>query len=152
MAFRIDKFDASKFTDGEWCEIMGGEFKIARMHNSVYRDVKRKLDKRYKKEFNGEELTAEQEDRKEAQLVAEGLIRDWRNVTALNEDGDEVPVPYSIEAVADLLQNRPDVVPYIAQKAVDLERFDRESTDEQSKKPRASSAGKASSSEKAKAS
>ena len=40
---------------------MGGEFKIARMHNSVYRDVKHKLDKRYK-EFNGEELTAEQED------------------------------------------------------------------------------------------
>jgi len=152
MSFRIDKFDASKFTDGEWCDIMGGEFKIARMHNSVYRDVKRKLDKRYKKEFNGEELTAEQEDRKEAQLVAEGLIRDWRNVTALNEDGEEVQVPYSIEAVADLLQNRPDVVPYIAQKAVDLERFDREELDEQAKKPRVSSAGKASSSAKAKAS
>ncbi|QPI62439.1 hypothetical protein [Vreelandella venusta] len=151
MSFRIDKFDASKFTDGEWCEIMGGEFKIARMHNSVYRDVKRKLDKRYRKD-HGDELTAEQEDRKEAQLVAEGLIRDWRNVTALNEDGDEVPVPYSIEAVADLLQNRPDVVPFIAQKAVDLERFDRIEAEEQAKKPRASSAGKASSAAKAKAS
>ncbi|WP_404463090.1 hypothetical protein LG331_09935 [Vreelandella aquamarina] len=151
MSFRIDKFDASKFTDGEWCEIMGGEFKIARMHNPVYRDVKRKLDKRYRKDF-GDELTAEQEDRKEAQLVAEGLIRDWRNVTALNEDGEEVQVPYSIEAVADLLQNRPDVVPYIAQKAVDLERFDRLEAEEQAKKPRASSAGKASSSAKAKAS
>ncbi|WP_252108999.1 MULTISPECIES: hypothetical protein [unclassified Halomonas] len=151
MAFRIDKYDASKFEDGEWCEILGGEFKIARMHNAVYRDVKRKLDKRYEKDF-GRELTAEQEDRKEAQLVAEGLIRDWRDVTALNADGEEEPVAYSIEAVADLLQNRPDVVPYIAQKAVDLERFDREETDNQAKKPRASSAGKASSSAKAKAS
>lgn len=151
MSFRIDKFDASKFTDGEWCEIMGGEFKIARMHNSVYRDVKHKLDKRYRKD-HGDELTAEQEDRKEAHLVAEGLIRDWRNVTALNEDGEEVQVPYSIEAVADLLQNRPDVVPYIAQKAVDLERFDREELEQQAKKPRASSVGKAASSAKAKAS
>ena len=68
------------------------------------------------------------------------------------KSGEEVPVPYSIEAVADLLQNRPDVVPYIAQKAVDLERFDREELEQQAGKPRASSAGKASSSEKAKAS
>ena len=81
------------------------------------------------------------EDRKEAQLVAEGLIRDWREVTALNEDGEEVPVPYSVEAVADLLQNRPDIIPFIAQKAVDLERFDRIEAEESAKKPRNSSVG-----------
>lgn len=133
MGFRIDKFDANKFVDGEWCEIMGGEFKIARINNPVYRDVKRRLDKRFRKDF-GEELTSEQEDKKEALLVAEGLVRDWRNVTALNEEGEEVPVPYSIEAVADLLQNRPDVIPYIAQKSVDIERFENEEVSSQKKK------------------
>lgn len=151
MAFKMDKYDASKFTDGEWSEIMGGNFKIARMHNPVYRDAKRRLDKEYRKKY-GDELTAEQEDEKEAKLVAEGLIRDWSDIEADDEEGNAKSVPYSIENVATLLQNRPDVVPFIAQKAVDLERFDRETTEEQAKKPRASSAGKASSAAKAKAS
>nr|WP_262983743.1 hypothetical protein [Halomonas elongata] len=37
--------------------------------------------------------------------------------------------------MATLLRNRPDIIPKIAQKAVDMERFEREDVSDQAKKP-----------------
>jgi hypothetical protein len=150
MSFRMDKYDADKFTEGEWSTIEGGEFKIARMNNSVYRAAQRRLDKEFRKKY-GDELTVEQEDEKEAKLVAEGLLRDWSGIEAKDADGNVVPVPYSLENVATLLRNRPDVIPKIAQKAVDLERFESAEVEEQAGKRKNLSGGKRSSSETDKA-
>lgn len=150
MSFRMDKYDADKFSEGEWSTIEGGEFKIARMNNQVYRDAQRRLGKDFRKKY-GDELTAAQEDEKEAKLVAEGLLRDWSGIEAQDENGELVSVPYSLENVATLLRNRPDVIPKIAQKAVDLERFETKEVEEQAGKRKPSSAGKRSSSETDKA-
>lgn len=134
MAFRIDRYDADKFTEGEWTEIDGGQFKIARINNPVYLDAQRRLDKEFRQK-HGDELTAEQEREKDARLVGEGLLRDWADIEAQGEDGELTSVPYSLENVATLLRNRPDIIPKIAQKAVDMERFEREDVSDQAKKP-----------------
>lgn len=138
MAFRIDRYDAEKFTEGEWDEIEGGQFKIARINNPVYLDAQRRLEKEFRQKY-GEELTAEQEREKDARLVGEGLLRDWADIEAQGEDGKIESVPYSLENVATLLRNRPDIIPKIAQKAVDMERFERKDVAAQAKKPQKSS-------------
>lgn len=133
MAYAFDKYDANKFEQGTWEEHEGGQFKIARMGNPRYRDAARKLNKEYRKK-HGEEMTAGQEDEMHAEAMATGLLVDWAEIIKRDDDGKEVDVPYSIESAKALLLRDPGLTSFVAQKSTDLERFETEDVEEQSKK------------------
>lgn len=134
MAYDFDSFDARQLEDGEWCEFRGGRFKIASIGNPRFRDAERRLRKEYRRK-HGEDLTARQEDEIIAHAFAEGVLRDWAEITGKDENGNRVPVPYSAEAAADLLMRDPRLASFVGRKAGDIDRFDRSQRESEAKKP-----------------
>lgn len=133
MAYAFDKYDADKFEEGVWEEHEGGQFKVARMGNPRYRDAARRLNKEYRKRY-GEEMSAAQEDEMHAEAMAIGLLRDWAVIIKRGEDGEEVAVPYSVDTAKTLLIRDPGLANFVAQKSTDLERYENDDIEEQTKK------------------
>lgn len=133
MGFNFNRYDTDRMEEGEWEDYQGGQFKIARMGNPVYRDAFRRLQKQYRKK-HGDEMTSEQDDELHAYALAEGVLRDWADVEAV-EDGKPVSVPYTVENAATLLISDPKFVAWVANKASDLERFEAGEQQAQAKKP-----------------
>lgn len=135
-AFELNAYDADKFTDGVWSTIQGdSRLKIARAGNTEYLKARRRLEKEFRRE-HGDKLTPEQEQSLNCQAIAEGMLKDWENITLNGE-----PVAYSVEVGARYLKRNPKLLEYVLNKANDLEQWEREDTQEQSAKPAASSGG-----------
>lgn len=134
MGYSFERYDVDKFEDGEWAEMGGGRFKIARMGNPRYRDALRRLEKQYRKQQD-DDLTAEQQDEMHAEAMAIGLLTDWADITKRGKDGEPEQVPYSVENAKALLLRDPKLVQFVANKSTNLERFETEEAQTQAKKP-----------------
>lgn len=133
MAYSFDRYDVDKFEEGAWEDFQGGRFKIARMGNPRYRDTMRQLEKRYRK-LHGDDLTAEQQDEMHAEGMATALLTGWEGIIKRGDGGEPVEVPYSAESAKALLLRDPKLVAFVAAKSADLERFENEDVEDQTKK------------------
>lgn len=124
MAFNAQRFDQQKVNEGTWRDIMGGQFLIARAGNHRYLAAQ---------ERNGKRKAINAEDRQNAlyRSIAEGILLDWKEV----EDKDGKPIPYSVDAVVEVLNDNPDLVSAILSEANDVEVFYREGINDDVKKP-----------------
>lgn len=124
MAFNAQRFDNQKAAGGTWCNIMGGQFLIARAGNENYMEAQ---------ERNGKRKATTVAERQHAlyRSIAEGILLDWKEV----EDAKGNAIPYSVDAAVEVLSDNPDLVNQIMVEANDLENFRREDIETQAKKP-----------------
>ncbi|MEG3078476.1 hypothetical protein R3F64_01230 [Halomonas sp. 5021] len=123
MSFNAKRNDPSKFTEGTWVNILGGQFKVARAGSAEYE--KALEDCGYRKQ---EEPQAKQEALYTA--IATGILRDWREVVDCNDK----TIPYSVENAVEVMLENPDLVGRILNEASDLANFRREDLENQKKK------------------
>jgi len=124
MAFNAKRNDVSKFTEGTWVSIFGGQFKVARAGNPEY---KRAL------ESTGFRKAEDEADRQKAlyKAVSIGILKDWKDVEAEGE-----AIPFTVENAVMVLQENPDLVDRLIAEANDMENFRREDIGGQAKKRR----------------
>ena len=140
MAFRLDKYDSDKFTEGEWEQIQIGQdsgwFKLARFGNPTHKAAERRIFKELRRRYGNEDSIPEEEvDEANARAFAEGVLRDWQQVTAEDEHGNEVNVSFSLENAVQLLLGRPDAHAHMLGTSKRMDRFEREEAETQAKKP-----------------
>lgn len=132
--FNAQQYDTEKFVAGIWEEYRGGEFKIAKAGNPLFLDAKRRLDKEYSLKYEGT-LPSAVEQEKLCLAVAEGILRDWRQV--VDAEGEEIK--YDVQAAAAVLSEHPALLDFVLFKANELDRFEREGVKQEAKKPQTSS-------------
>ena len=143
MAYKFNRFDQNKITDGEWTEFEGGRFKIAKSGNTVHLEASERISKELNKKYPEGDVPIMERLRATAREWAEGVLRDWEDMEA----ADGSSVPYSIENATTLLMNDEPLFNAVRRKSRDMARFEQEHVEAQAKKPRTSSLGKAASSE-----
>lgn len=144
--FELNAYDADSFETGVWSTVQGdSELKVARAGNAEYERQREKLEKEFRRE-HGDKMSPEARHAMSCMAIARGLLKDWKNVT---ENGK--PVDYTPEIGARYLKKNPKLLSYVLDRANDLERWEREDTEDQQGKPVDSSDGKPASSAKAKA-
>ncbi|WP_129141535.1 hypothetical protein [Modicisalibacter coralii] len=141
MGYKFNRYDTEKFIDGDWVEIDGGQFKIAKFGNPAHLEASERIEKEMRRRYNGKDIPTAVKLENVAREYAEGLLRDWRDMEGQDEDGNPVQVPYSIENATELLLNDEPLRNRIRQEAGDLARFEKEYVDEQAGKRGASSGG-----------
>lgn len=124
MAFNAHRNDRDKAVRGTWCDIMGGQFLIARAGNENYMAAQERNGKR-------QATTATERQRALYRSIAEGILLDWRAVTDANGE----PITYSVESAIEVLTDNPDLVNAIMVEANDFENYRREDIEDQAKKP-----------------
>ena len=140
MAFRLDKYDSDKFTEGAWEKIQIGQdsgwFKLAYFGNPTHKAAERRIFKELRRRYGDEDSIPEEEVHEaNAQAFAEGLLRDWEEITAEDEHGNEVDVPFTLDNAVQLLLGRPDAHAHMLGKSKRMGRFEREEAETQAKKP-----------------
>jgi len=131
MSFNAKQYDSDKFVEGVWEEFQGGQFKIAKAGNHIFLDAKRRLDKEHSQKYDGGIVPAKAEQEKLCLAIAEGILRDWKEVV---DDCGE-PLLYDIEAAAATLDGHPPLIEFVLSKANELDRFDRDEVSREAKKP-----------------
>lgn len=131
MGYKFNRFDQQKITDGEWAEIEGGRFKIAKSGNSVHLEASERILKEQQKKYPEGDIPVMERLRATAREWAEGVLRDWEEMEA--EDGSSVP--YSVENATTLLMNDEPLFNAVRRKARDMARFENERVESQKKKP-----------------
>lgn len=124
MGFNAQRYSNEKVINGTWCEIMGGHFLIARSGNEHYLEAQ---------ERNGKRKATSAVERRRAlyRSIAEGILLDWKEVN----DYDGNAIPYSLDAVIEVLVDNPDLVELILEEALSAENYLVEDIADQKKKP-----------------
>lgn len=128
MAYVANRYDSALFTAGVWSEYEGGRFKIALKGNVNYRQALLDVVKKYRRRY-GDEMTPGQQDEMHAEAMAIGLLTDWENVKAYDQDGKSVELPYSVENATALLLADPSLVDFIVSQSRIYQRFERKRVD-----------------------
>lgn len=99
--------DASKETGGEWVDIGGAKFKIARAggNNTRYlKDVQKRL-KPYRTLIASDNMPPDQVLRLMRESYVETIVTDWASV----DGSDGQPIPYSKEAALKIFEELPNL-------------------------------------------
>lgn len=127
MAYRIDKYESEKFTEGKWVGIEGkSHLKVAYKGNHEYLDHLMAVEKKYYRKY-GDELTADQQLTLHCEAIALGLLKDWDNVGVNGETTDYTP-----ELGAEALKQNPMLMEFVLAQANNIGRFDRDIPDSKS--------------------
>lgn len=143
MAFKFNRFDQDKITDGSWEEIDGGSFLIAKSGNPHHLEASERISKEIQRKYPDGDVPIMKRLEATAREWAEGVLRDWKDMEA----ADGSAVPYSVENATTLLMNDEPLFDAVRRKSRDMARFEHEHVEKQAKKPRTSSNGSQASSE-----
>lgn len=139
MAYRFNRYDTDKFTDGEWVEIEGGQFKVAKYGNAEHLEVAEEINKRNKRKYQSGDVPVQVMIEDSAEELARGVLKDWKDIEGEDEAGKPCPVPFSVENAKILLMNDEPLRNRIKRESQDLSRFERERIGEQAKKRKTTS-------------
>jgi len=118
--------DKKKEQEGVWYDIAEGlRMKIARIGNPNYQKKFQAISKPYRRSIRRGTLADEIAEKLLIQCMSESIVLDWEGV-----EDDGVEIPYSKDAVIELLTKYPELRGYINDIANELEGFQEEFVEE----------------------
>lgn len=118
--------DPTKETEGVWYDMAEGlRMKIARIGNPQYQKRFQALSKPHRRAIRRGTLSDDVAEKLMIKCLAETIVLDWEGV---EDEGKEIP--YSTEAVIELLTKYPELRNYINDIANELEGFQAQEDEE----------------------
>lgn len=127
MANFLDRYSTDKDAEeaGVWVDFGDGiEVQLRRLNSNKSKEIRRKLEKPYAKQFRGQDMPETiQEDLLNKQ-IAKAIIVDWKGVP--DPAKPESPLACSEEAVLDMIRKFPDFRDEILQASMERATFQKE--------------------------
>lgn len=139
MAYVFKKYDDSKKEKGAWVNIDGGRFKIAAISTSAVEQKNEEIRKRNEREYGKTRPPLDVQIADDAEAISETLLHDWDGIIAEDENGKEVPVPFTRENAYELLLNDDPLRKRILLESQNMANYQRERVAKQAKKRRTTS-------------
>lgn len=117
--------DKSAEEDGQWVDYGDGlEVKLRRLNSVKSREVRRKLEKPYAKQFRGQDMPDSISEMILNNQLAKAIVVDWKGVP--NPEDAEKPLPCTEENVLRMVQDYPDFREDILAAAMERATFQKE--------------------------
>ncbi|UTU07838.1 pre-tape measure chaperone protein [Caulobacter phage C1] len=124
MSTVLDDLFATNTTaeeDGVWVDVTATlKLKVRAYSAKVVGDLRDKLTKPYQMLLRQNlKIPDEQNEDIALKVIAGGVLADWKGLTAKNQDGVEVDVPFTAETAYDYLKRLPKLANFIVGVATD---------------------------------
>ncbi len=143
MALIVRNKFSNESLNGKWANYGDGEFLIAENGTSAYNKILQdKIDAESARLGKNKKIAEEKKIMMGIDVVIDTTLRDWKNLSIINDDGQEEDYPYSKENAIDLLRSNMEIMDWILEYSRNKENYMLEASDEDVKKSSASSNGK----------
>lgn len=134
MAYIFKKYDDNKRKQGAWINIDGGKFRVSSYAHSETQKQYQEVKDRNEAEYGDQEPPLEVRIADEARVMAETLLHDWEGVSAHDDEGNVVAVPFTRENAYELLLNDDPLRDRIIKESMRQANFERDKIAKQTKK------------------